>query len=335
MLGLSQSYVPKIANALETVKLQKQPLIWLNGASCAGCTISFANTNYPSVSELILDTLSVKYNETLMAASGEVADKALEDAIGQFKGKYIMVLEGAVPTKNGGVYLRVAGKPFVEKVKKVAANAAYCVAMGTCASFGGIPAASPNPTGCKGLKDVGGTVVNIPGCPAHPDWLVGIIVNMLLFRKIPNLDKYGRPQMFYRKLVHDSCPRRGAYEQGQYIEQFGVELDGIEGCMGAKGCRGPVASADCPSRLWNSGTSFCISASTPCVGCVEPDFPQSLLYEPIPQALKEVRDKEAVGVVDTIGAGFGVAVTGAAATAGALYLARKKAKQRASRNEGA
>ncbi len=338
LLGLSEMYVPQIASALEQIVSKKQPVIWLNGAACTGCTVSFANTDYPSVAELVLDRLSVKYMETLMAASGEVAEKALEDAIQQFKGKYVMVVEGAIPTKDDGIYLTVAGEPFVNKVRKVAEGAAYHIAMGTCASFGGIPAADPNPTGCKGLKDViGGTVVNIPGCPAHPDWLVGTIVNILLFGKVPELDQYGRPKLFYGRVIHENCPRRGGYEQGRFIKKLGEELPDIEGCMGAKGCRGPVTSADCPHRLWNSGVSFCIAASAPCHGCVEPSFPQQSFYEPIPEVAKTIKAGETdqkKSAIGTFGASLGGALAGAAAAAGGLYFANEKAKHKAEKTEG-
>ena len=334
MLGLSEMYVPQIANALENVTSNKVPVIWLNGAACTGCTVSFANSAHPTVAELILDTLSLKYNETLMAASGEVSEKALTDAMQQFKGKYVMVVEGAIPTKDSGVYLKIAGKPFLDIVREVSKGAAYNVAVGTCASFGGIPAAEPNPTGAKGLKDVvAGPVVNIPGCPAHPDWVVGSLVQIIMFGRLPALDQYGRPAMFFGNLIHDNCPRRGAYEAGKFVKSFGVELDGINGCMGGKGCRGPITHSDCPQRLWNNGTNFCIGASAPCAGCTEPSFPKGALYEAIPEVSKAFNASESgvagengMAGVGTLGASVGGAVAGAAAAAGAIYLTNQKAK---------
>lgn len=341
LLGLSEMYVPQIANALQQIASNKVPVIWLHGAECTGCTVSFANSGYPTVAELVLDKLSVKYHETLMAASGDVAEKALDDAIRQFKGKYVMIVEGAIPTKDDGIYCKISGHTFLSTVKKVAEGAAYKVALGTCASFGGIPAAGPNPTGCKGLQDVtGGTVVNIPGCPAHPDWLVGTVVNILLFGQVPPLDKFGRPKIFYGKLIHENCPRRGGYEQGRFIKNLGEELPDIEGCMGAKGCRGPVTSADCPHRLWNNGVSFCISAGAPCAGCVEPTFPQTPLYEAIPEVAKTAKaagTDQRKDAISTFGASLGGAVAGAAAAAGGIYLANEKSKQKSadiSQNKG-
>ncbi|MFZ5639578.1 MAG: hydrogenase small subunit [Bacillota bacterium] len=338
LLGLSDMYVPRVARALEKLGSGKQPVIWLNGAGCTGCTVSFANSNYPQVAELVLDTISLRYHETLMAASGYVADKALEETIKKSKGKYILILEGAIPTKDNGIYCKVSGRTFTDIIKEAAGSAAYNVAMGTCASFGGIPGADPNPTGCKGLKDVvGGTVVNIPGCPGHPDWLVGTLVNILLFGKVPELDQLGRPKIFYGKLIHDNCPRRGAYEEGRFIKNIGEEAPDIEGCMGAKGCRGPVTYADCPHRLWNSGVSFCIKTSAPCAGCTEPTFPQPSLYEPIHEVAKLVKaqasdNKEAA--IGTFGASLGGAIAGAAAGAGAVYFAGEKAKEQAKGKEG-
>lgn len=331
MLGLSDSFVPKIANALEQIVSGKQPVIWLHGAECTGCTVSFANSNYPGVAELVLDTLSVQYHETLMAASGHTAEKALQDAVDKFRGKYVMVVEGAIPTKDNGIHCQIGGKTFLSMVQNVATGAAYKVALGTCASFGGIPAAGDNPTGCKSLKDVvGGTVVNIPGCPPHPDWIVGTVVNILLFGEVPALDKYGRPKLFYGKLVHENCPRRGGYEQGQFIKKFGEEFPDIEGCLGAKGCRGPVASADCPHRLWNSGVNFCIAAGAPCAGCVEPTFPNFPLYEPIPEVAKlmKMEDMENRTSEGNIGITLASAAAGAAAAAGATYYLGQKAKEK-------
>ncbi len=332
LLGLSSMYAPQVASALEKIGAGKVPVLWLNGAGCTGCTVSFANSDYPGVAELVLDKISLRYHETLMAASGVPSDVALHDTIKKSKGKYVLILEGAIPTKDGGIYCKVSGRPFVDIIKEAAASAAYNVAMGTCASYGGIPAAGPNPTGCKGLKDVvGGTVVNIPGCPGHPDWLVGTLVNILLFGKVPDLDQLGRPKVFFGKLIHDNCPRRGAYEQGEFIKNIGENLPDIEGCLGAKGCRGPVTYADCPSRQWNSGTSFCLKAGAPCAGCTEPTFPQASLYEPVPEVAKLVKAKatdEKQSAIGTFGASLGGAVAGAAAGAGAIYFANEKAKEK-------
>ncbi|ADG81631.1 hydrogenase small subunit [Thermincola potens] len=332
MLGLSDAFVPKIAAAVEGMANGKQPVIWLHGAECTGCTVSFANSHHPGVAELVLDTLSLQYHETLMAASGHVAEKALEEAMTRFKGKYILVVEGAIPVKDDGIYCRIGGKTFKSMVEEAATNAAYVVAVGTCASFGGIPAADPNPTQCKGVADViGGTVVNIPGCPAHPDWIVGTIVSILLFNKVPELDKHGRPMPFFGKQIHENCPRRGGYEQGRFVKKFGEELPDIEGCMGAKGCRGPITYADCPHRLWNAGTNFCIAASAPCAGCVEPSFPKLPLYEPIEEVAKFIEESEASqdeGSISTFAASLGGAVAGAAAGAGAVYFAGEKAREK-------
>lgn len=331
LLGLSDVYVPKIANALEGATSGKAPVIWLHGAECTGCTVSFANSDHPSAAELVLDTLSVQYHETLMAASGHVAEKGLEDAINKNKGKYILVVEGAIPTKDDGIYCKIGGKTFKSMVEEAAANAEHVVAVGTCASFGGLPAAEPNPAGCKGVQDViGGTVVNLPGCPPHPDWIVGTIVSILLFGKVPDLDQHGRPKLFYGKQIHENCPRRGGYEQGQFIKNLGEELPDIEGCLGAKGCRGPVTYADCPHRLWNSGTNFCISAGSPCQGCVEPTFPPKGFYEPINEVAKFIEESEASneGGLSTFSASLGGAVAGAAAAAGAVYYAKEKAEKK-------
>ncbi|MDP3013376.1 MAG: hydrogenase small subunit [Candidatus Subteraquimicrobiales bacterium] len=296
MAGLSEAYIPQVAKALEGVITgAKPPVVWLNGASCTGCTVSLANSNYPTVAEVVLDVISLRYSETLMADSGHVSEKALHDDMEKFKGKYVFVLEGAIPIAEDGIYCQVGGRPFVEIVEEAAASSAYNIAVGACACWGGIPAGDPNPTEAKGLQAVvGGTVVNIPGCPPHPDWIVGTIVNVLLFG-VPELDELGRPKVFFGQKVHDNCPRRTAYESGLFVEKWGSPEVEMNYCLAKMGCKGQATASDCPNRQWNSGVNWCVKAGAPCAGCTDPKFYNAFspLYEPLPTIMleKEPADK--------------------------------------------
>lgn len=290
-LGLSQSYVPKIAKALEEAAAGKTPVIWLQGQNCTGCSISFLNSEEPTPGELILDILSVKFQPNVMAASGDLATGVIEETMKEKKGKYVFVVEGAIPTKDGGVYCEVGEKDgkgivFKEWVEKVSKDALAVVAMGTCATYGGIPAAGV--TGAKSASEILGDtpVVNIAGCAPHPDWLVGTIVQLLLFGKdevVEGLDEHGRPKAFYGTLIHDNCPRRNWFEAGKFLVDWN-DPQQQDYCLLLKGCKGPVTHADCPKRGWNGGTSWCIKAGSPCIGCCEPAFYKDLtpIYEKMP-----------------------------------------------------
>lgn len=291
MLGLPELYVPQIARALEDAA-RKPPVVWLNGQSCTGCTISAINSRKPTAADIILDTVSIRFMETIMASAGDVAIKTLEDTIKEEKGKYILVIEGGVPTAKGGRFCNVGekdGKPisFVSWVEKAGKNAMAVIAIGTCSSFGGIPAANPH-TKVKPVSEIldGTPVVNISGCPPHPDWFVGTLVKLLLFgrdRLIKDLDRYGRPEEFYGQTIHDNCPRRHWFEAGQFLKDWN-ESNQSHLCLFLKGCKGPHTYADCPKRLWNDGTNWCIGANAPCHGCVQPEFYKGFapLYERMP-----------------------------------------------------
>ncbi|MDI6689869.1 MAG: hydrogenase small subunit [Actinomycetota bacterium] len=288
MLGLSEIYVPQIAAALEEAAKGKPPVIWMQGQSCAGCTVSFINSREPTPAELVLDILSVRFHPNIMAAAGDVALNAIETTMEEAKGKYVYIFEGALPTAEEGRFCEIGETSAVDWVKKVAKDAHAVIAIGACASFGGIPAANRETTGASSVQDILGTpVVKIPGCPAHPDWVIGTVVKLLLFGKdavLDGLDKYGRPKEFYGTLIHDNCPRRHWFEAGKFVEDFN-DPEQANYCLLLKGCKGPFTYADCPKRKWNSGTNFCIDANAPCQGCTQPEFYAkfSPLYEKLPE----------------------------------------------------
>lgn len=307
MLGLSESYVPQIAAAVEAAAA-KPPVLWIQGQACTGCAISAINTNNPSTADLVLDILSFRFHPNISAASGDLAIKTINDTIENEKGKYVLVFEGAIPDKEDGLFSMSGeedGKPItaLDWIKRAGDNAAAVLATGACACWGGIPRANAEVTGAKGVSFTGTRkggayagetpVVNIPGCPPNPDWLIGTVVYYLTFKKLPDLDKFGRPKAFFGQTIHDNCSRRAAFEAGLFLETWGdpAAISPTEGgtasqdyCLIKKGCKGPVTYADCPVRRWNSRTSWPIGGHGICIGCTQPEFYQDLapLYEKVP-----------------------------------------------------
>jgi len=271
-MGLSSSFVPKVAEVF-AAPAQRPPVIWLNFGECTGCTEAFLRTTYPFVDKLVLEVLSVEYHETIMAAAGKQAEEQLHAAVKKHNGKFICVVEGSIATKFNGGYGKIGDKTFLEIAKDVCPKAAAVISIGTCASFGGIPAAKPNPGGYKGVGDaLGIKTLNIPGCPPNPINLVGTIVNYLLLGKLPELDNLGRPLFAYGKTIHDQCPRRSHFENEEFVTEFGSEEAALGYCLYQVGCRGPETYNNCPTAKFNDGTSWPVEAGHPCIGCSEPDF---------------------------------------------------------------
>jgi len=278
------------------VSTKKYPVIWLQGAGCTGCSVSVLNAVSPKIQNLLLDELvpgqqlSLIFHATIMAGQGEPVIEVLRNAEKNIKGGYILVVEGAIPTAQDGVYGSIGEKDgkhwtIQKSVEQLGANALLTIALGTCAAYGGIPAAHPNPTGCKSVKAVfdekgiDTLVVNIPGCPPHPDWFVGTVaVVMFSGLQAVELDNINRPKLFYGQLIHENCPRRADFDKGKFAQKLSEP-----GCLYKLGCKGHYTNADCPIRQWNNGVSWCIKAGSPCLGCVEPEFPDntSPMYEKI------------------------------------------------------
>jgi len=276
------------------------PVVWFQGAACTGCTISLLNSASPTIKNILIDQIipgvhiNLRYHSTVMAGAGEQAIEVLEDTAKNKKDGYVLIAEGAIPTAPEAVYGSVGergGKPvsMETRLEELARNAMAVLAVGTCASFGGIPAAAPNPTGCKSVsqilkaKGINKPLINIPGCPPHPDWLVGTIASVLLngLPKASDLDDNLRPLAFYGKLIHENCPRRAYFDEGKFAKK-----PGDEGCLYELGCKGPITYADCPTRRWNNGTNWVIGAGAPCNGCTQPEFPD--MTSPFYEKLKDV-----------------------------------------------
>jgi len=271
-MGLSAAYVPKVAEVIAATA-QRPPVIWLHLAECTGCSEALLRSQYPYVDDLILELLSVEYHETIMAAAGQQAEDQLHQAVKKYDGKFICVVEGAIATKFGGAYGKIAGRSFLQIAEDVCKKAAAVICMGTCSAFGGIQAAAPNPGGYKGVGDaLGIKTLNIPGCPPNPVNFVGTVVNYLLLGKLPDLDDQGRPLFAYGKTIHDQCPRRSHFENDEFVEEFGSEEAAMGYCLYKMGCRGPETFNNCPVAKFNNGTSWPIEAGHPCIGCSQPNF---------------------------------------------------------------
>lgn len=284
-LGISQTFVPEIARALEKAAAGQPPVIWLAGSACTGCSVSLLNTVHPDIKDVLLKIISLRYHQTVMAASGDMAIEAIEKTYRDAPGKYLLLVEGSVATAEDGLYNTIGehkngkGITMVEWTKKLGEKAAACVSIGTCAAFGGIPAAAPNPTGAKPVtavlaeSHIKTPVINVPGCPPHPDWMVGTLAHVLLYG-VPKLDANGRPILFFGQTIHDNCPYRGYFDEGKFAKHWGEE-----GCKFELGCKGPETHADCWKRQWNNGVNWCVRNAV-CTGCVEPNYPATQ-YEPI------------------------------------------------------
>jgi [NiFe] hydrogenase small subunit len=271
-MGLSSSFVPKVAEVFAQ-PAQRPPVVWLHLGECTGCTEATIRSMYPWIDQLVLDVLDIEYHETIMAAAGKQAEENLHNAVEKYKGKFICVVEGAVATKFNGGYGRVGGKTFLQIAKEVCTQAAGVICIGQCSAFGNIPAAKPNPGGYKGVGEVLGIkTVNIAGCPPNPINFVGTVVNYLLLGKLPALDDLGRPQFAYGQTIHDNCPRRGHYDNEEFVKEFGSEEAALGYCLFKVGCRGPETYNNCSIVKFNDGTSWPVQAGHPCIGCSQPDF---------------------------------------------------------------
>jgi hydrogenase small subunit len=270
-VGIPFSAAAEIAQAVVKKKL-KPSVIWLHFQECTGCTESLLRTSHPAVSELILDLVSLDYCETLLAAAGHQAEAALKTAMSENKGKYVCVIEGAIPTKDDGIYCMIGGRTALEIVNDVAKDAGAIIAIGSCASWGGIPSADPNPTGATGAPMVlkGKTVVTIPGCPANPYNLLGTVLQYATFGTLPELDDKGRPKFAYGRTIHEHCPRRAHFDAGRFAEKFGDEGHRLGYCLYKLGCKGPSTYANCSTLHFGEVVdSWPIGLGHPCFGCTE------------------------------------------------------------------
>lgn len=256
--------------------------------------------------------LDIRYSVLFNSAQGELAVKALMDTLTKDSGKFWLIVEGAVMTADNGrvneIFMR-NGEPVtgLAALLELAPKAKYIIAVGGCACYGGPAAAHPNPGRAKGVWDVvKQRVINVPGCPANPDWMTGTFAH-LLFYGIPELDAYNRPKMFFGKTIHDLCHRRKQFEDGIF-----ADYPGGDGCLYKVGCKGPVTHADCPTRQWNGYVNWPVKAGTPCIGCASPHFPDGMM--PFFNHLPDIQTPAVAVNVKKLGAALTVLGVGAVGT---------------------
>ncbi|OIQ91484.1 hydrogenase-2 small chain precursor [mine drainage metagenome] len=325
-MGLPKGAEAAMAKAVATKK--RPSVIWLHFQECTGCTESLLRAEHPTLEKLILDVISLDYHETLFAAAGHQAEAARRSAMKANKGKYLLVVEGAIPTRDNGIYCKVGGQTAIEMLKECAADAAAVIAIGSCSSWGGMPSTPPNPTGAKSAGEVLGKVIpNIPGCPPNPYNFLSTVVHFLTFGKLPDVDDTGRPKFAYSRLIHENCERRAHFDAGRFALEFGDEGHRRGYCLYKLGCKGPETHANCPAILFGDvgNASWPVGTGHPCIGCTEKGIAFAKPIHALAE-LKSVRPPAGFpGIIEDQGKGpstgaliLAAAVAGAAAGAGAM-----------------
>lgn len=286
-MSLSSFLAPYLKEAVAAG--ETPPVIWIQGASCTGCSVSFLNTVDPDIQEVLLNTISLRYHPNISAASGFLGIDEIYRVAEEHRGSFFLVVEGAVPTGADGLYC-ISGErtmpeghheeiTFLQMLRDIGSQAKAILNFGTCSAYGGLPATPPNPTRCRPVGSVVKTtpIINVAGCPPHPDWMVGTIGYVLLYDSIPDLDRHGRPKMFFGGIIHDNCQKRQFFDNAIFAKTFGDP-----GCYLEIGCKGPFAHCDSTYRSWNGGVNWCIQNGAPCLACTEPEFPGWPMFERLP-----------------------------------------------------
>jgi len=317
MLMLPASFSPLVAEAAEL--MNRVPVVWLELSDCAGNSEALLRSDGPKIDEIVLDIISLEFHETLQAASGHQAEKQLEEAIEHFKGKYLLFVEGAIPLGMDGQYGTIGAKAetFKDHLERISKDAAAVVAVGSCATYGGIPAAAPNPTDAVGVMDIvkGKPLINIPACPANPSNMVGVILHFVLTGQVPELDSLLRPKFAFGYRIHDNCERRAHFDAGEFVEEWGDEGAKNNFCLYKMGCKGPMTFNNCSIVRYNEGVNWPIGVGRGCIGCSEPDFWDKYAYErPMANAnikaptggVEKTVDEFGLGLLTAAGIGIGI-----------------------------
>ena len=317
IMALPPTAATAIAQGLAAAR--RQSVIWLSFQECTGCTESITRAHTPSIEDLIFDFISLDYHHTLQNASGHAAEAARMTAMKENAGEYIVVVDGSVPLKDDGIYSTIAGISNLQMLEETVQDAFAVIAVGTCATFGGIPGANPNPTGAVGISELvtDKPVINISGCPPIAEAMTGTIAYLLSFGAIPELDHLGRPKAFFGEAIHDRCYRRPFYERGMFAKSFDDEGARQGWCLFEVGCKGPVTYNACATLKWNGGVSFPIQSGHGCLGCSEPGFwDLGGFYKPLSTAKG-----------DPLKWAAGAAIAGAALGVGSAAIARSRRKK--------
>jgi hydrogenase small subunit len=336
ILGVGSVAAARMARALESVR--RPSVIWLQLQECTGCVESVLRTANPTIGDLILDVVSLDYNHTLMAGAGAAVEKAKQAAMAANKGKYLLVVTGSIPTKEGGIYTMVGGRTAQDLLEEAARDSAAIIAIGACAHWGSVQAARPNPTGAVGVQDIikNRPIVNIAGCPPISDVVTATVVHFLTYGRLPSVDGERRPLFAYGKRIHDQCPRRAHFDAGQFVQVFDDEAARKGWCLYEVGCKGPATFSPCPIFQWNSSTSWPIGAGHPCIGCTEPHFWDTMtpFYGRLPNVggFPVEQRVDMIGAALAIGAAAGVAAHGIATVF--TQIQRRKATHQVPESSG-
>jgi hydrogenase small subunit len=325
ILGLGSLATPRLVEALQAVR--RPSVIWLQLQECTGCVESVIRTADPTIGDLVLETVSLDYQHTLMAAAGDAAEQALHDAMDANAGAYLLVVTGSVPTELDGIYTTIGGRTAREILEEAAEGAAAVIAVGACAHWGNVQAARPNPTGAVGVSEIvrNKPVVNIAGCPPIADVVTATVVHFLTFGTLPALDFDNRPLFAYGARVHDQCQRRAHFDAGQFVTAFDDENARKGWCLYQVGCKGPATFSPCPIFQWNDHTNWPVGAGHPCLGCTERYFWDTMT--PFYGRHPDVGGFGVEGRVDWIGLSLAAGVTagvGAHAVATAVQARRNR-----------
>jgi hydrogenase small subunit len=270
--GLNATHGVIFAEGLEKIVSGQARALWLQAMSCSGCSVSFLNADSPGPVEILTDVVSLVYHQTISAAQGDDVEKLIERL--REMGDYYVVLEGAIPLNMPEACL-MGGKSAATVLPPILKQAKAILAVGSCATFGGIPSAEGNVTSADSVRafmqregiPIEGRLVNCPGCPAHPQSIVGTLA-YIISKGYPKVNKeLLTPEMFFKHSVHDECPRFHYWEKKIFAEKFGDE-----GCLFKLGCLGPLSHTHCPRSQWNGGVNWCVRAGAPCNGCTSETF---------------------------------------------------------------
>lgn len=327
IMGLSPVTLPDVIALAEKKSLV--PVIWMHGLECTGCSESFIRSKAPLASDVLLKMISLEYSDTLSAASGSDLEAHREKIMKEFHGKFLLIAEGGVPLANDGYFCTVGGEPYVDVLKETANHAAAVLEFGSCAAWGGVQAAKPNPTQAVSVSSVikNKTIIKIPGCPPIPEVMTGIVMHYSLFGQLPPLDQLGRPKQFFGNRIHDTCYRRPFFDSGMFVEKFGDAGSKAGWCLYKMGCRGPMTYNSCGNMRWWQGLSYPIQAGAPCIGCSSSGFWDN---GPFSERLPNVATPNTISGADKIGiTAVGATAAGIAIHAGASALRHKNHADRA------
>ena len=320
LMGLSTDKVSKVVEAATAKQLPV--VIWIHGHECTGCDESFIRSASPLASDLVLNQIALEYDHVLSAASGAPFEEHLNATIEKYRGEYILAVEGAVATKDNGVYCMSGGHTFSSLLEKAVSGAKAVIAYGSCAVYGGIQAAAPNPTGSSGITHFTGSVptVNVPGCPPIPEVMTGVIMHVALFGALPPLDSQDRPKQFYGNRIHDTCYRRPFFDAGLFANSYDDVGSKAGWCLYKLGCRGPETYNSCGNLRWWQGMSYPIQSGAPCIGCSNANF-----WDEAPFSTRLPAYNPVLGDVDKIGTGLAIATAaGVAAHAAATTFQKRE-----------